>query len=183
VLEALPENTEFISARSGVNPLKYVIEVNGVKTQVQADPETPLIYVLRNDLAVKSVRYGCGEEQCGACRVIIDDEIGFACTLPVADVGDRSIRTVEGLSSGGELHALQKAFLKENAAQCAYCSSGVLMTAQHLLEHNPSPTRAEIQQALAGNLCRCGAHNRIIHAVMNAAKQVAKSTAGEITGG
>jgi len=153
--------------------LKYVIDLNGVKTPVEADPETPLIYVLRNDLALKSVRYGCGEEQCGACRVIVNDEIAYACSLPVADVGDSRVRTVEGLSSGGELHALQNAFLKENAAQCAYCSSGILMTAVRLLECNPFPSRADIQQALSGNLCRCGAHNRIIRAVKRAAREIA----------
>ncbi len=152
--------------------MQFHLDINDQALEVDAEPDTPLIYVLRNDLDLSSVRYGCGEEQCGACRILVDDELAFACTLTLAEVGTRKITTVEGLSSGSGLHPLQDAFLGENAAQCGYCASGVLIAAAHLLQHNPAPTRQEIQQALAGNLCRCGAHNRIIKAVQRAAREM-----------
>jgi nicotinate dehydrogenase subunit A len=157
----------------GVQPgLK--VTLNGESRVVQVDPSTPLIYILRNEFDLPSPRYGCGEEQCGACKVIVDGKLGFACTLTAEAVNGSDIRTLEGLSEGGSLHVLQKAFLAENAAQCGYCSSGIIMTAVLLLEENSSPDRSEIQQALAGNLCRCGAHNRIIRAIQRAAGELSK---------
>jgi nicotinate dehydrogenase subunit A len=152
--------------------VQFHLDINGQMYPVDGDPETPLIYVLRNDLDLSSVRFGCGEEQCGACRVLIDNDLAFACTLTLAEVGNRRVTTVEGLSTGAQLHPLQAAFISENAAQCGYCASGVLLAAAHLLQHNPAPSRWEIQQALAGNLCRCGAHNRIIRAVQRAASEL-----------
>jgi nicotinate dehydrogenase subunit A len=152
--------------------VQFQLEINGNQYQLDGEPDTPLIYVLRNQLGLSSVRFGCGEEQCGACRVLMADELAFACTLTLAEVGNRPVTTVEGLSAGSQLHPLQEAFIDENAGQCGYCASGVLLAAAHLLQRNPAPSRLEIQQALAGNLCRCGAHNRIIKAVQRAAREL-----------
>ena len=146
--------------------------VNGESRVINIDPGTPLLYILRNELGLFSPRYGCGTEQCGACKVIVDGKMGFACTLTARDVDGSDIRTLEGLAVDGSLHVLQQAFLDENAAQCGYCASGIIMTAALLLEENQSPSRLEIQQALAGNLCRCGAHNRIINAIQRAAQEL-----------
>ena len=146
--------------------------VNGKSQAINADPGTPILYILRNELGLFSARYGCGSEQCGACKIIVDGKMEFACTLTAAQVDGCDIRTLEGLSVDGSLHLLQQAFLDENAAQCGYCASGIIMTAALLLEETPAPSRAEIQQALAGNLCRCGAHNRIIRAIQRAAGEL-----------
>jgi len=146
--------------------------LNGVPTEVTADPETPLLYILRNDLGIVSPRYGCGEEQCGACRVIVDDEAVFSCTFTVGSAAGRVVRTPEGLLAEGKLHPLQEAFLEENAGQCGYCLSGIVTSATLLLERNAAPNRAEIQEALREHLCRCGAHNRIIRAVERAAREL-----------
>ena len=147
----------------------YTLRVNGREHRVVADPADPLIDILR-ELGLSSVRQGCGKEQCGCCRVRLDQDLAYACTLPIADVGDRDLRTLEGMADGDQLHPLQAAFVDENAAQCGYCSSGILIAAWHLLETNPSPSRVDIQQALAGHLCRCGAHNRVIRAIQRAAR-------------
>lgn len=144
-------------------------KINDSRHEAEADDNTPLLYVLRNQCGLNGPRYGCGKEQCGACRVIINGALAWSCTTPVGTVQDAEIITVDGLGSADRLHPLQQAFLECNAAQCGYCASGIIMSAHALLEKNPNPDRAEIQQALAPNLCRCGAHNRIIRAVQRAA--------------
>jgi nicotinate dehydrogenase subunit A len=146
--------------------------VNGRTREVGADPETPLLYALRNDLGLIGTRYGCGLGQCGACTVIIDGKPVQSCDLPVSAVAGKSITTVESLATDGHLHALQQAFVDEQAAQCGYCASGILMSAKALLDTNPDPSDADIRAALDGNLCRCGTHVRILKAIKRAAKEL-----------
>ena len=145
------------------------LKVNGVSRSVPAEPDTPLLYVLRNDLALNGAKYGCGLAQCGACTVLVDGKAVRSCTTPIASVERNEITTLEGLGSIEKPHALQQAFIDEQAAQCGYCTSGMIMSAKALLDRNPSPSEADIRTALAGNLCRCGTHNRIIRAVQRAA--------------
>jgi nicotinate dehydrogenase subunit A len=145
--------------------MSLVLHVNGASREVAADPETPLLYVLRNDLKLKGARFGCGLGQCGACTVIIDGTAVQSCDVPVGAVAGRSITTIEGIGAPDRLHPLQHAFIREQAAQCGYCASGIIMSAKALLDVNPSPTEAQIRGALAGNLCRCGTHTRILRAV------------------
>jgi nicotinate dehydrogenase subunit A len=145
--------------------------VNGVACETAAADDTPLLYVLRNDLGLKSPRFGCGTEQCGACMVLIDGRVVCACTTPVSAARGRAVTTVEGLGSGSHPHALQRALLEEQAAQCGYCLSGILIRAAALLADNPRPDEAAVRDALDGNLCRCGAHNRIVRAVLRAASE------------
>jgi nicotinate dehydrogenase subunit A len=146
--------------------------VNGTRHQLEVDPTTPLLYVLRNDLGLRAVKFGCGIEQCGACTVIVAGEAALACTLPVGQVGDREVITLEGLAEGDALHPLQRAFLEEQAAQCAYCVPGVIMAAATLLARVDDPSDAELRGALAGNLCRCGAQPRMLRAVRRAAAEL-----------
>ena len=146
--------------------------VNGRTREVGADPETPLLYALRNDLGLVGTRYGCGLGQCGACTVIIDGKPVQSCDVPVSAVAGKSITTVESLATDGHLHALQQAFVDEQAAQCGYCASGILMSAKALLDTNPDPSDADIRAALDGNLCRCGTHVRILKAIKRAAKEL-----------
>ena len=153
---------------------EYQLTINDESRVVQADPKTPLLYVLRQAGYV-SVRLGCGLEQCGSCRIIVDGQLTFACTRPIEEVKDAKIETLEGLGCSDELHVLQQAFLDENAGQCGFCLSGIIMTAKILLEQNPKPSREDIQEALAVNLCRCGAHNRIIRAIQRAADKMMAS--------
>jgi len=145
------------------------ILVNGAAHATPAAPDTPLLYVLRNDLGLAGTRFGCGTEQCGACLVLVDGKPAYSCTTRVADVVGRQVTTVEGLAAGSEPHALQRAFLAENAAQCGFCSSGMLVRAAALLASNPDPDAAAVKQALEPQLCRCGSHNRIVRAVLRAA--------------
>lgn len=145
------------------------LEVNGTLRTTPASPDTPLVYVLRNDFGLAATRVGCGAEQCGACVVLVDGAPKHACTLRAADAAGKHVSTVEGLASDGEPHALQRAFLEEQAAQCGYCVSGMLMRAAALLESNPSPDDAAVRAALEPQLCRCGSHNRIVRAVLRAA--------------
>lgn len=149
---------------------EYSFTLNGEPRQVAAAPDTPLLYVLRDQLGINSTRYGCGAETCGACRVIVDGQLVWACTRLMDSLEGTSILTVEGLSEGGRLAALQQSFLENNAAQCGYCLSGILMAAKHLLDEHPSPDRGDIQAALKDHLCRCGAHNRIIKAIQRASE-------------
>lgn len=142
--------------------------VNGKSVRVHADGAKPLLSVLRDDLGLRGGRFGCGTEQCGACVVLIDGEPVYACARAIESVSARSVRTVEGLSANGVLHPLQQAFLDEQAGQCGYCLSGILMSAAALLARNPQPGRAVIAAALDRHLCRCGVHNRIIRAVERA---------------
>lgn len=148
------------------------LTVNGMSYSVTAEPETPLLYVLRNDLKLKGARFGCGLGLCGACMVVIDGKAVPSCDIPVAAAVGKQITTIEGLGSGEKLHRLQSAFIAEQAAQCGYCVSGVIMSAYALLERNPSPHDDEILVALDGNLCRCGTHARILRAVKRAAAEL-----------
>jgi nicotinate dehydrogenase subunit A len=139
--------------------------VNGSQHTVSSEPETPLIYPLRNELKLFGTRAGCGLGQCGVCTVLIDGVPIKACLTPIGEAAGRHITTVEGLATEGTLHALQQSFVAEQAAQCGYCLSGILISSVALLSKNPTPTRAEIEEQLAGNLCRCGTHARIVRAI------------------
>ena len=145
------------------------LNVNGHGRDIEADPDTPLLYVLRNDLGLNGAKFGCGLGQCGACTVIVDGQAVFSCLTPVALLPGRAIRTIEGLGSADTPNPVQRAFIEEQAAQCGYCIAGMVMRAQALLEHNPHPSEREIREALAVNLCRCGTHMRILAAVRRAA--------------
>jgi nicotinate dehydrogenase subunit A len=149
------------------------IHVNGASHGVAADPETPLLYVLRNDLKLKGARFGCGHGQCGACTVLVDGRPVQSCDLPLSAAAGKSVTTIEGLAPGGKLHPLQKAFIDEQAAQCGYCVTGIIMAAKALLDARPRPSDAEIRTALKGNLCRCGTHQRMLRAVRRAAEEMA----------
>jgi nicotinate dehydrogenase subunit A len=152
----------------------FDLTVNGKASSVTADEETSLLDVLRNRLNLKGTRFGCGLEQCGTCTVLIDGKPEKSCTKPVWSVAGKSIVTIEGLGTPDKPHPLQQAFLDEQAGQCGYCLTGILMAASALLERNPSPARADIAAALDGNICRCGTHNRIIRAVQRAAQAMHK---------
>ena len=145
------------------------LTVNGRSVRVTALETTPLLDVLRNQLDLKGTRYGCGLEQCGSCMVLLDGEPIYACSREIGSVAGRSVTTIEGLGSATRPHPLQQAFLDEQAGQCGYCLSGIVISAKALLDRNPSPTRADIAAALDKNLCRCGAHPRILRAVEKAA--------------
>jgi nicotinate dehydrogenase subunit A len=145
------------------------IEVNGRVRAVDADGETPLLYALRNDLKLKGARFGCGLGVCGACTVVIEGKAVQSCDISLAAVAGKRITTIEGIGSADRLHALQAAFLEEQAAQCGYCTSGIIMTAYALLAANAHPTEAEICAALDGNICRCGTHARILRAIKKVA--------------
>lgn len=145
------------------------ITVNGRRHDVAADPETPLLYVLRDDLGLNGAKYGCGLGQCGACTVHLDGKAIFSCLTPLGAVGDRPVRTVEGLGTIEAMNPLQRAFLDEQAAQCGYCIAGMIMRAQALLDENPHPNEAEIRAHMQPNLCRCGTHMRILRAIRRVA--------------
>ena len=149
------------------------LNVNGRKRTSAAAPETPLLYVLRNDLGINSAKYGCGAAQCGACTVLLDGKAIRSCITPASSVAQGKITTLEGLGSTDKLHVLQKAFIEEQAAQCGYCISGMIMSAKALLDRVRNPSEAEIREAMAGNLCRCGTHTRILSAIQRAAKELA----------
>jgi nicotinate dehydrogenase subunit A len=146
------------------------LKVNGVSSSVPAEPDTPLLYVLRNDLELNGAKFGCGLAQCGACTVLIDGKATRSCVTPVSAVAASEITTIEGLGSIANPHPLQTAFIEEQAAQCGYCTNGMIMAAKELLDRNPQPSEADVRAALATNLCRCGTHNRIIRAVLRAAR-------------
>ena len=146
------------------------LKVNGVSSSVPAEPDTPLLYVLRNDLELNGAKYGCGLAQCGACIVLIDGKATPSCVTPISAVEASEITTIEGLGSIAKPHPLQTAFIEEQAAQCGYCTNGMIMATKELLDRNPQPTEADVRAALATNLCRCGTHNRIIRAVLRAAR-------------
>ncbi|MBX3660943.1 MAG: (2Fe-2S)-binding protein [Burkholderiales bacterium] len=152
--------------------MTLTLNVNGKTCAVEADAETPLLYALRNDLGLVGTRYGCGLGQCGACTVIIDGKAVQSCDVPLSAAAGKQISTVEALCSDTSLHPLQKAFIAEQAAQCGYCASGILMAAKALLDTNSNPSDADIRNALERNLCRCGTHSRIMRAVKRAAKEL-----------
>jgi nicotinate dehydrogenase subunit A len=145
--------------------MAITITVNGARHSVDADGETPLLYVLRNDLQLKGARYGCGLGQCGACTVVIDGNAVQSCDVPLSAVAGKQITTLEGIGTIDNPHPLQSAFLAEQAAQCGYCTAGIVMAAYALLARNPHPGDAEIRAALDGNLCRCGTHARVLRAI------------------
>jgi len=146
------------------------IKVNGVSRLVSAEPDTSLLYLLRNDLELNGAKFGCGLAQCGACTVLIDGRAVRSCVTPINAVATREITTIEGIGSLDKPHPLQRAFMEEQAAQCGYCINGMIMSAKELLDRNPRPTEQDVRTALAGNLCRCGTHTRIIRAVLRAAQ-------------
>jgi nicotinate dehydrogenase subunit A len=146
------------------------LKVNGASRSVPAEPDTPLLYVLRNDLELNGAKFGCGLAQCGACTVLVDGKAVRSCVTPISTVTTSEITTIEGLGSLEKPHALQRAFIEEQAAQCGYCINGMIMSAKELLDRNPRPTEQDVRAALAGNLCRCGTHNRIVRAVLRAAQ-------------
>ena len=150
-------------------PEKITLTVNGAAHTVTAEPDTPLLYILRNDLKLKGAKFGCGLGQCGACMVLMDGHNVMSCEVPLWSAVGKSITTIEGLGTLQSPHALQRAFIGEQAAQCGYCLSGVIMSSAALLAANPEPTLDDIKQALTRNLCRCGTHTRMIKAVQRAA--------------
>src|SRR5215472_11801555 len=143
--------------------------VNGSTVNVTADGDTPLLDILRNHLGLVGTKFGCGQEQCGCCMVLLDGQPAKSCGKPLSTVTGKEVVTIEGLGTPERPHALQRAFLDEQAGQCGYCLSGILISAKALLDKNPRPTRAEIAKALDDNICRCGSHNRILRAVEKAA--------------
>jgi nicotinate dehydrogenase subunit A len=149
----------------------FRLRVNGHDRHVKAAPDTPLLYVLRNDLDLKAPRFGCGLGQCGACTVIIDGRATRSCVTPLSTAGSKSVTTLEGLGSSRRPHRIQQAFIDAQAAQCGYCINGMIMTAKAFLDRNPRPSEDDVRRALAGNLCRCGTHPRIVDAVMRAARE------------
>ncbi len=154
---------------SPATPLR--LTVNGTVHSVRSSPDTPLLYVLRDELALHGPRFGCGLGQCGACTVHLGGNAVRSCTIPVAAVGDQPVTTLEGLGSPDRLHPVQRAFIEEQAMQCGYCINGWIMTAAAFLAKTPNPRDAEIRTALSGLVCRCGAHMRILRAVKRAAGQ------------
>jgi nicotinate dehydrogenase subunit A len=151
------------------------LDVNGERRSVPAEPDTPLLYVLRNDLQLNGAKFGCGLSQCGACTVLVDGKATRSCVTPISAIASAKITTIEGLGSIDKPHPLQQAFIDEQAAQCGYCINGMIMAAKELLDRNPRPSEAQVREALAGNLCRCGTHNRIVRAVLRAAQTNVKA--------
>jgi len=151
------------------------LNVNGTTRTVAAEPDTPLLYVLRNDLTLNGAKFGCGLAQCGACTVLLDGKAVRSCITEIGTVGDSNITTIEGLGTIDKPHPLQRAFMIEQAAQCGYCSNGMIMSAKALLDANPHPSEHDVREGLAGNLCRCGTHNRIIAAVLRAASETGRT--------
>ena len=154
---------------------QITLNVNGKSRMVDVDPTTALLYVLRDDLELHGPRFGCGLSQCGACTVIIDGNTVRSCSYPVSSAKNKKITTLEGLGTVAHPHALQAAFIEEQAAQCGYCMNGMIMTAKVLLDKNPHPNDEDIKRALEGNLCRCGSHLRVIRAVKRAAGERTQS--------
>jgi len=146
------------------------LKVNGATRVVAAEPDTPLLYVLRNDLELNGAKFGCGLAQCGACTVLVDGKPVRSCVTQIGSLGQSEVTTLEGLGTVGRPHPLQQAFMEEQAAQCGYCINGMIMSAKALLDQIPHPTEAQVRDGLAGNLCRCGTHGRIIRAVLKASQ-------------
>jgi len=152
---------------------RVALRVNGKAQSVDVDTDTPLLYVLRNELQLNGPKFGCGLGQCGACTVVIDGNAVRSCQMPVSAVGNRAITTLEGLGTTKNMHKIQQAFVDEQAAQCGYCINGMIMSTKALLDKNPKPNDTQIKEALSGNLCRCGTHIRILRAVKRASGQLA----------
>ena len=156
----------------------FHLSVNGRPYNIEADPQTSLLTALREHLDLTGTKYGCGEGQCGACTVLIDGQAQRSCITRASAVAQKQIITIEGLAVGDKLHPLQEAFLKEGAMQCAYCTSGMIMSGVALLNGNNHPSRSEIVDFMDGNICRCGTYSRIIQAIQSAGKELAKSEKG-----
>ena len=154
---------------------KYALTINGQSFSVEVEPDIGLLYVLREQLDLTGTKYGCGEGQCGACTVLIDGRAHRSCTTPVSLAVGKSITTVEGLEKNGQLHPVQQAFLDEQAMQCAYCTSGMIMSAVSLLNSKQNPSDAEILQFMQGNVCRCGTYPRILAAIRKASLAIQES--------
>jgi nicotinate dehydrogenase subunit A len=154
--------------------MAFRITVNGKPHLVDAASDTPLLYVLRNDLGLSGPKFGCGLGQCGACAAMVGGKLARTCSIALRDVGKNQITTLEGLGTAQKPHPLQKAFIDEQAAQCGYCSNGMIMAAKALLDRNRKPSSEDIKNALADQLCRCGVHNRIVRAVQRAAGEIAR---------
>jgi len=154
-------------------PERVTLKVNGRDREVAAQPNTPLLYVLRNDLGLKGSRFGCGTGHCGACTVLLDGNAVQSCDTPLWSAAGHEITTIEGLGNLDALHPLQRAFIDEQAVQCGYCINGIIMTAAALLAKKPKPTRDDIAQALDRHLCRCGTHVRVLRAIQRAALEMA----------
>jgi nicotinate dehydrogenase subunit A len=151
------------------------VHVNGHARQVHADGDTALLYVLRNHLGLKGTRFGCGLGICGACSVLVDGQRVYSCDTPLWSVKGKEVTTVEGLGADGEPHPVARAIVEHQAAQCGYCMSGIVVSAAALLATNPDPSEAEVRAALDDNLCRCGAHNRVVRAVLSAAAEMLRA--------
>ena len=151
----------------------FRFRLNGAEMEVDADPDRSLLDILRSQFGITGAHFGCGAGECGACNVIIGDHAVSACDTPLWSVADKDVTTVEGLGTSERPHPLQRAFIAEQALQCGYCVSGILMSAAALLQRNPSPTSREAKEALDRNLCRCGSHNRMVRAVLRAAEEMA----------
>jgi nicotinate dehydrogenase subunit A len=147
--------------------------LNGAETEIDADPDRSLLDILRGQLGMTGPHFGCGAGECGACNVIVDDRAVSACDTPLWSVADKDVTTIEGLETSEQPHPLQRAFIAEQALQCGYCVSGILISAAALLKRNPAPSSHEVKKALDGNLCRCGSHNRMVRAVLRAAAEMA----------
>jgi nicotinate dehydrogenase subunit A len=154
--------------------MSHRITVNGESHLVDAVPDTPLLYVLRNDLGLNGPKFGCGLGQCGACAAIVGGKLTRTCSIALGDVGEDKVTTLEGLDTVQKQHPLQRSFIEEQAAQCGYCSNGMIMAAKDLLDRNRNPSEEDIKNALAVQLCRCGVHNRIVRAVRRAAAELAR---------
>ena len=154
--------------------MPYRITVNGESHRVDAAPDTPLLYVLRNDLGLNGPKFGCGLGQCGACAAMVGGKLARTCSITLRDVGAGEVTTLEGLGTIEKPHPLQKAFIDEQAAQCGYCSNGMIIAAKALLDRNRNPSEEEIKNALEDQLCRCGVHKRVVRAVRRAAVELAK---------
>jgi nicotinate dehydrogenase subunit A len=158
------------------------LDVNGMARQVDAEADTPLLYVLRDHLALNGAKFGCGLGQCGACTVMVDGKAVLSCVTPISVLQGRKIRTIEGLGTADNPGPMQRAFIEEQAAQCGYCIPGMMMRAQALLESNPSPSSAEIRRHMQTNLCRCGTHMRILRAVDRASRMMQAQSNGQSKG-
>src|SRR5262249_53285477 len=162
------------AAQGDLNAMPISLNVNGQSRSVPAEPDTPLLYVLRNDLALNGAKFGCGLAQCGACTVLVDGKPTRSCVTPIGSLRNAPITTIEGLGTIEKPHPLQRAFIAEQAAQCGYCINGMIMAAKALLDGNPHPSEQDVRAGLDGNLCRCGTHNRIIAAVLHAATEMGR---------
>jgi len=151
------------------------LTVNGATRSVPAEPDTPLLYVLRNDFELNGAKFGCGLSQCGACTVLVNGQAVRSCVTPIDSLAGAQITTLEGLGTLDRPHALQRAFIAEQAVQCGYCINGMIMSAKALLDRNPKPSEVDVREALAANLCRCGTHNRIVRAILRAADEMGRT--------